>query len=133
MTLATASTSAGRDDGPRPHDNTANASAERPSVAREPGAASGPSFDEAFQAARAAFEAGTKFHETATQCATVMKGAVHRQLTERPYVVLGIAAFAGFLLAGGVARPAGRKLVKLGLLYGRGRLLTRLGSSVFPS
>ncbi|RYF11556.1 MAG: hypothetical protein EOO40_03100 [Deltaproteobacteria bacterium] len=64
------------------------------------------------------YDEATELGEALQAAAEDARAFVRLQATTRPYVTLGVAASAGFVLAGGLSPKVGAMLVKMG-----GRLL----------
>lgn len=63
---------------------------------------------------RATTAAAAALALSAGECLRAAGQLAQRQLNERPYATVGVAAGVGFLVAGGFAAPLGRSLVRFG-------------------
>ena len=71
-------------------------------------------------------DAAVLLGESASNSARATAAAMHNQLQTRPYLTLGIAAGVGFVVAGGLASPALRGLVRVGGRFAFAALTSKL-------
>lgn len=76
--------------------------------------------------ARDAREAATELAASAGDTLRYANAMVRRQLEEHPAATLGVAAGVGFVLAGGLASPVARSLVRTGTRVALGIALRQL-------
>lgn len=79
---------------------------------------------------RAAKDAAAVLATNATECVKVAGVIAQRNLAERPWVTMGVAAGVGFLVAGGFASPVGRSLMRWGTRFAFGAATRQLTTLV---
>lgn len=68
--------------------------------------------DAVIDSGRAAKDAASALAASAGDTVRAATAVAKRQLAERPYTTIAVAAGVGFLVAGGFASPVGRRLVR---------------------